>query len=109
MSGEYTDGTGRDIPEGWVRNELIAGMDTVGTLGFADDFAGMGGGYKCRHCDHYIPIESLDDDTCPLCGNSGMVGTVIMGKQKITAMYPEGWFGEGRPLGTDTQQSGDSQ
>jgi hypothetical protein len=78
----------------WVREEIIAGMDTVGSFGLAADYVGMGGGYKCRHCEHFIPIKSLDDDTCPRCGNSGMIGTVIMGRQEVTAMYPEGWFDE---------------
>lgn len=79
-------------PDGWVREEIVAGMDTVGSLGFADDYLGMGSGYNCRECNHYLPIEALDDDTCPRCGTSGMIGTVIMGRKEVMVMYPEGWF-----------------
>ncbi|WP_256394150.1 hypothetical protein [Natronoarchaeum rubrum] len=95
-----SDGAEQEVPDGWVREELVAGMDTVGTLGYADEYVGMGGGYKCRHCSHYIPIESLDDDTCPLCETGGMIGTIIMGMQEVTALYPEGWF-------DDADQAGD--
>lgn len=88
------DGTGHEIPDGWVREELVAGMDTVGSLGFADEYVGLGGGFKCERCQHFVPIESIDDDSCPSCGTSGMIGTIIMGTQHVTALYPEGWFDE---------------
>lgn len=82
------------VPAGWVREQLVAGMDTVGSFGSADEYVGMGGGFKCDQCQHFIPIESVDDSTCPSCGTSGMVGTVIMGTQVVTAMHPEDWFDE---------------
>jgi len=75
----------------WQREEIIAGMDTIGPLA-PDDYLGMGGGYKCEDCDHFVPLESVDDATCPRCGRGGMIGTVIMGRQEVTAYYPEGWF-----------------
>ena len=87
-------GTQVTVPEGWVRQEVIAGMKTVGLSDTFDQYLGMGSGYKCESCAHYIPIESLEDDTCPSCDGSGMIGTVIMGRQEITALYPEGWFDE---------------
>lgn len=91
-NSESNSGTEQDIPDGWVREELIAGMDTVGSFGIPDEYVGMGGGYKCDPCGHFIPLESLDEATCPLCGTSGLIGTVIMGTQRVTALYPEGWF-----------------
>lgn len=77
-----------EVPSGWVREELIAGMKTVGR----DGYKGVGGGYKCDRCEHFIPIEALDDDVCPSCGRAGMIGTVIMGTQEVTSLHPEGWF-----------------
>lgn len=91
MTDNDSGGSVREIPDGWVRKEVVAGMDTVGLSGFDDDL-GMGGGFDCPECGHYIPIDALDDDTCPMCGHRGMIGTVIMGRQEITAFYPEGWF-----------------
>lgn len=81
-----------DVPDGWVREELVAGMGTVGSFGLTDGYVGMGSGFKCEPCQHFIPIDALDDDTCPCCGTSGMIGTVVMGRQEVTALYPEGWF-----------------
>lgn len=95
--GDSVGGTEQDVPEGWVREELVAGMDTVGTFGFEDEYVGMGGGYKCGPCQHFIPLESVDDNACPACGTGGMIGTVIMGTQEVTALYPEGWFDDGDP------------
>lgn len=92
MTSDSEDTEDLHVPDGWVREELIAGMDTVGSLGLAEQYAGMGGGYKCETCDHYIPLESIEGDACPSCDTSGMIGTVIMGTQTVTAMYPEGWF-----------------
>jgi len=91
MSGESESQTVR-VPDGWVREEIIGGMDTVGTLGMADEYLGMGGGYNCDTCEHYIPTEALEDATCPSCERSGMIGTIVQGRQEITALYPEGWF-----------------
>lgn len=81
-----------ETPDGWTREEIVAGMDTVGISDHFDEFLGLGSAYKCRRCEHYIPIDALDDDTCPRCEHSGMIGTVIMGRQDVTAMYPDGWF-----------------
>lgn len=83
-----------DVPEGWVREDLVAGMDTIGDLGIASEYVGMGGGFKCEPCDHFIPIESVDEAECPVCGTRGLIGTIIMGRQDVTALYPEGWFDE---------------
>lgn len=91
MTGSDRQGSAT-VRDGWVREEIVAGMDTVGYMDQFDEYPGMGSGYKCRHCEHFIPIESLDTDTCPRCENSGMIGTVIMGRQEVTAMYPEGWY-----------------
>lgn len=102
-------GTERD---GWVREEIVAGMGTVGMSDQLDTYLGMGGGYKCRHCDHFIPIEALDDDTCPRCENSGMIGTVIQGRQEVTAMYPKGWFDDDEcnvQAGKDRSEGGASR
>lgn len=79
-------------PDGWVREELIAGMDTVGTFGVPEEYVGMGGGYKCGSCDHFVPIEAIDDAVCPACDTGGMIGTVIMGTQEVVSLHPDGWF-----------------
>jgi len=90
---DNTTSTNRnELPDGWEKRELVAGMETVGS--FTDDYAGMGGGYKCERCNHYIPIKAIDDDTCPACGRNGLIGTIIKGRQEITAAYPSGWFDE---------------
>ncbi len=109
MSGECGGGTEREIPDGWEREELIAGMDTVGSFSISDVYIGMGGGYKCNQCQHFVPLESVDDDACPLCDRCGMIATVIMGTQRVTALYPEGWFDDDdRSADTDTQRFGGS-
>lgn len=94
MTNDSSVGGDAQVPDGWVREEIVAGMATVGAGDLYDHYPGMGGGYKCDACDHFVPIEALDDDTCPCCGTSGMIGTVIMGSQEVTALYPGGWFDE---------------
>ncbi|UIO98931.1 hypothetical protein Hbl1158_10330 [Halobaculum sp. CBA1158] len=84
-------GEQEDVPDGWIRRDLIGGMDTVGSLGLAEKYEGIGGGYCCRPCDHYVPIDAVDEPVCPMCGYSSMIGTVIMGTQEVTALHPEGW------------------
>ncbi len=81
----------QNIPTGWVREEIVAGMDTVGDWGLADQYPGLGSGMKCRHCEHFVPIDAVEGEHCPTCDN-WMTGTVIMGMQDVTALYPEGWF-----------------
>lgn len=78
------------VPEGWVREDRKGG---IGGLRF-DAFDGPASGWKCDNCDHYIPLDAIDGDTCPQCGRSGMIGTVVMGLQTITVLSPEGWFDE---------------
>lgn len=94
MPEESTPRDQHETPDGWTREEIVAGMDTVGISDHFDEFLGLGSGYRCRRCEHFIPINALDDDddTCPRCEHSGMNGTVIMGRQDVTAMYPDGWF-----------------
>lgn len=78
------------VPDGWVREERLAGMDTIGRDGYDD----IGGGFKCDNCAHYVPLESIEGDTCPQCGRGGMIGTVVMGIQEVTILSPEGWFSD---------------
>lgn len=85
--------TEHEVPDGWVREDVVAGMDTIGYSAFDDDL-GMSGGFKCGSCNHFIPLKAVEKPTCPSCGRGGMIGTVIMGRQEVTAMYPEGWFDE---------------
>lgn len=99
MTDERAESTPQDThetPDGWTREDIVAGMDTVGIGDHFDEFLGLGSGYRCRRCEHFIPIDALDDDddTCPRCEHSGMIGTVIMGRQDVTVMYPDGWFDE---------------
>jgi hypothetical protein len=81
-----TDG-GENIPDGWTRETRIGGMAVPD-----DDYKG---GYKCESCDHYIPTDH-SDGTCPMCGTSGLIGTVIMGRQEVTYLVPVATDG-GRP------------
>lgn len=67
-------------------------MDTVGTLGRAEEYLGLGGGFKCETCSHFLPIEAVENAVCPVCGSGGLIGTVIMGAQWVTVLYPKGWF-----------------
>lgn len=90
MSDPELNDLDHDVPDGWVREEKIVGMNVVGRDGYQD----IGGGYKCETCDHYIPIESIDDSCCPMCGTCGMLGTVIMGSQEHHILSPKGWFDE---------------
>lgn len=80
-----------ETPEGWVREEIVAGMGTVGICDHFEDFVGMGSGLKCRHCEHFVPIDAVGDRRCPSCDRA-TTGTVIMGRQDVTVMHPEGWF-----------------
>lgn len=77
-----------DVPDGWVREELISGMNTIGR----DEYPGASGGFKCDRCSHFVPIESVEDAVCPACGRGGLIGTIIAGAQVQTFLYPEGWF-----------------
>ena len=95
MSEESTsDNDGSQPPaadDEWVREEIVAGMST----------GRMESGYHCDHCEHYVPIEAVDRNRCPRCETVGMIGTVIMDRQTVTALYPTGWFN-----GTNTDRAG---
>lgn len=77
-----------DVPDGWLREDVIGGMDTVGFRDGAD----IGGGFKCDPCGHFIPIDALDDDVCPMCGRGGMIGTIVAGVQEFTLLYPANFY-----------------
>lgn len=78
------------IPDGWRRETVLAGMDTVGY----EDGADISGGYKCESCSHFIPINAIDEATCPGCGSSGLIGTIVAGRQEFTVLFPEDHFDE---------------
>ena len=94
------DGIEHSIPDGWVREDRLDGMNLVHEDGH------FGGVYKCDRCDHFIPIETVDEAVCPSCGTGGLIGTVIMGTQEVTFLYPADFFDDesdgGRSVDTDT-------
>lgn len=73
-----------DVPDGWFRETRLTGIDGP------DDLAG---GYLCPDCDHFVPIEFADGDSCPACGAGGLIGTVIAGEQEATYLLPRDYDG----------------
>jgi hypothetical protein len=84
-----TDSGTTPVPDGWEREEMVAGMGTVTSLW---DGPQIGGGLKCDRCDHFIPIDELAEPVCPMCDSRGLIGTIIQGRQEVTMLFPSGLY-----------------